>query len=195
MIERYDLNLGRGFCCNAPTRKKYYFWMILYLLLAGGVLIDGAYQIASRISQVRNAESSYSDLKKAFAENHDGIESPDEYMKTLVSQLKAQGVKIKDLQAQANPGIPFLPVLFEVQNTLPKAVVMSSFEMSTNRLAVTLYFPPTGAKPEPYLQQWRENVALAHYLEPLEVVGRVNGVDVRGNKMIELSCAAALKKR
>lgn len=195
MMERYNLNLGRGFCCGGTVRKKYYFWMLCYLLLAGVVLVDGAYQIANRVAEVRDAEAMYSALRSDFAKGHEQADSPKDYLAELKLRLKTQNEKIKALQKLAKPAIPFLPVFFEAQSSLPKSVYMSKFDMSTNAVTLSFYFPTSGEKPEAFLQRWRENEALNRYLETLEVVSRVSGVEVREAKMIELSCTAALKKR
>ncbi|MBM3138501.1 MAG: hypothetical protein FJY07_02210 [Bacteroidetes bacterium] len=195
MIERYNLNLARDITASSRVRKKCYFLMVLYLVLSGAVLIEGAHHVAERIAQVRSAELDSKDLREQFSMKTGGIFSPEDYVKELMKRIERQNATIKILQDQSKRSIPFLPVLFEVQNTLPESVILSKFEMTTNQLNVTFHFPDTAERPEVYLQKWRGSVAMAKYLEELEVIGRVSGVELNGEtaKMTELSCSATLK--
>ena len=188
MSERYNLILGQELTCLEPVRRKYYRWMLVYLVFAGMLLAEGAYQISKRIKEVRGAcqlTASFTDVK------------PSEEMNSLIKLGEKQEALLKILSSSETESIPFIPVLFEIKSSLPSGVEIESMEMSDKELLLVLRVSVrSGVSPETYPAQWRRNKALNNYLEPFDLVSRDNIVDDNDNeKYVEISCKAAIKNR
>ena len=175
MSERYNLMLGQGLVCQAPVRRKYYRWMLLYLLFAGALLIEGAYQVTLRMGEFRSASIAVAALKWDASLKYDGADSLTRVMTETMARGSSQNAKLAALGRMVSPSIPFLPVLFEIQTTLPAGVRFETLEMNAEELTLTVFFPVSeGATPEDYVAQWRDNEVLSRYLKPLQVVDDCN---------------------
>ena len=195
MSERYNLILGHDLTCHAPVRRKYYNWMVLYLLFVGVVLIEGTYQIAMRVRDYREAAHASSALRDEASAQHGGAQSLKQVMKETIQLGAAQNATLAELSQMSERSIPFLPVLFEVHTTLPKGVKLMSLEMSPDEVSMVYQFSgEKNSTPELYLAQWRDNVVLNGYLEPLRVEDRDHTEDEGGKRKVQLTCVAVIKK-
>lgn len=189
MSERYNLILGRDMTCNASVRRKYYRWMVAYLVFVGVILVEGAYQISCRIQAVNQSSCRQAALLL------DDVVMPSQKMADVIAVGTMQDKTAATLNSLVKTSIPFLPVLYEVQNSLPSGLVVESFNMNPEEMEIELKFlEESDLTPEAYLAKWRGNDALTGYLDTLRVIDRQNGIDDDGRKWVLLTCSATIKK-
>ncbi len=184
MSERYNLTLGWDLTCNASTRRKYYLGMLGYLTFVGLIFIDGAYQISKRIKTVYEASSISAEFSGDL---------PSQKMEQLIQLGEIQSKQLEGLTTVAKPSIPFLPVFFELQRSLPEGVQIKSMNMDPKEVNLVFKCSSAIIAPETYLSQWRKNETLNGYLDTLRVMARNSGSDEDGSKWVELSCVATIR--
>ena len=185
MSEQYNLILGLDLTCQASVRRKYYRWMVGYLVFTGLILTEGAAQISHRMREVRDASNFVASVSDMM---------PSMVLEKLIRFGNRQEETLVELESVANLSLPFLPVLFEAVTSLPEGLILRSMDMDPDQVTMVFRFIDGGeATPESYLSLWRKNKELNIYLGTLRVIERSSGGDEDKAKWIEIHCVAVIK--
>lgn len=126
----FQINMARGLVLPTGVRKRWYRWLLLYILVATAVCGTAARQALDRIAELNKERASLAQKEFRFQSSRKQVRDMGLYASRLQGQLDDCLARLEAINRFQTMGHRTAPVFLGIAMALPRGMNLGRFEMT-----------------------------------------------------------------
>jgi hypothetical protein len=178
----YEINLIRDRVPTAGRRKRVYWFMMVYCLACGAVLVAVANRESKAFLKTAKASKESRDIEARFRERHPNQEGVVPYAEALRNRMEQVSGELEGIQTVLEKRANVARILLALLAPLPRDMMIIDFQfnLKSNKLSFNLMVPKE--RPEDsrdfgeLLAEWNNSERLQMEVRQIQTVSRKRNV-------------------